>query len=116
RPPRSCATPVFADLSFVGSPDDDLRPRRLAAAGRLVAERTALFSRFQPDPDRLLRDFRADLSHPAAGSLGPRDHLDLHEARGAAPPGGGGGDPPARRAARLPALSSTPGKKLRLAL
>src|ERR1700722_19445592 len=85
--------------------DDDLCPRRAIAAAWAAPQRTAFFGDFQPDPDRVLRDFRADFSRPAAGAVGACADRGSYEARGPQAPRGGGGDPPAWPAAGLFALT-----------
>src|SRR5947207_7240706 len=86
--------------------NDDLRPRRAAAATRAAAERAAVFGHLQSGPDRVLRGFRADFPHPVPGAVGACDHRRSHETGAAAAPRGGGGHPSARPAAGLSALGS----------
>src|SRR3984885_3035059 len=100
KPPKSPATPAAGDS------DDDLCPRRSIAAAWATRERAAFFGDFQPDPHRLLRDFGADFSRPAAGAVGACGDRRSYETRGSQAPGGGGGDPPVRAAAGLSALNA----------
>src|SRR5207302_1397546 len=86
------------------SSDDDLCPRRFAAAARAAPERAAFCGDFQPGADGLLRDFRAVFSRPAAGAVGACGDRGSYETGRAPASGGGGGDPPARPAAGLSAL------------
>src|SRR5580692_10420438 len=86
--------------------DDDLCPRRSIAADWVAPERAAFFGDFQPDPDRVLRDFRAVFSRSAAGAVGACADRGSYETRGPQAPGGGGGDPPVRAAAGLSALNA----------
>src|ERR1700733_11608592 len=100
KPPKSPATPAAGDS------DDDLCPRRSVAAAWAARERAAFFGDFQPGSDRVLRDFRADFSRPAAGTVGACGDRGSYETRGSQAPGGGGGDPPAWPAAGLFALTA----------
>src|SRR5436305_7447746 len=105
KPPKSCATLVSTGSSRRRC-CDDLRSRRLVAAARAAPQRAAVFGDFQPDPDRVLRDFRAGFSRSSLGAVGPRDHRGSHETRGAPASRGRGCDPPARPAAGVPALKA----------
>src|ERR1700687_1616104 len=103
KPPKSCVTPRRRSA-------DDLSAVSPAAAAGAARERAAFFGDFQSGPDRLLRDFRAVLSHPVAGAFGACADRGAYETRRAHASGGGGSDPPARPAAGLSAL--TPQKRL----
>jgi len=94
-----------AGMSSRWRADHDLRPRSPVASDRPVAERTARFGDFQPDPDRVLRGSGAGFSPAAAGAVGACDHCRSYETGTAAASRGGGGHPPARAAASLSALS-----------
>src|SRR6516164_11390730 len=101
KPPKSC---VPLSHPRGRSSDDDLCPRSVVAANRLVAEWTAFFGDSEPRSDRLLCDFRAHFPHSVAGPVGARDHCRPCEAGRAPAPGSGRSDTPARSAAGLSAL------------
>src|ERR1700736_1670079 len=83
----------------------DLCPVSPAAAAWAARERAAVFGDLQPVPDRLLRDFRAVFSRPAAGAVGARADRRSYETGRAHAPAGGGGDPPVRPATGLSSLT-----------
>src|SRR6266567_5810728 len=67
--------------------DDDVCPRRSTAANWAAPERAAFLGDFQSGPDRVLRDFRAGFSRPAAGAVGACGDRSPHEAGRAPAPG-----------------------------
>src|SRR5713101_8631684 len=91
----------------------DLCPVSLAAAAWAARERAAVFGDLQPVPDRLLRDFRAVFSRPAAGAVGARADRRSHKTGRAHAPAGGGGDPPVRPATGLSSLNACGNRAVR---